>query len=347
MVSYMDIVTLLLTFFVLLFVYTRTTAPDAAAATSTRVSPPQAEAQREHDKGRHARAQPTAPPTADLVSLVETPLLGPTIRFGDAAVTNPTVTVVVEAESVGSPSPESEVAVEDRGHEQPATPIEPAESPVRRPDPTRGASVVAMDAPTGGTAGEPADAAAADSTPVAPERSAPTGDVAGEPTANDVPAAPPSEAAPKPEQALLAVIQASDLGRRVEVSVRKDAVNLEISDEILFDRGSAAVKPAGEQLLAELATLLAQQAVRISVEGHTDDSPIRTARFASNWELSAARATNVTRTLISHAVDPARVRAVGYADTRPRADNGSEPGRARNRRVALVLHIPAGTEPAW
>ncbi len=112
MVSYMDIVTLLLTFFVLLFVYTRTTAPDAAAATSTRVSPPQAEAQREHDKGRHARAQPTAPPTADLVSLVETPLLGPTIRFGDAAVTNPTVTVVVEAESVGSPSPESEVAVE-------------------------------------------------------------------------------------------------------------------------------------------------------------------------------------------------------------------------------------------
>ncbi|MBI5040253.1 MAG: OmpA family protein [Gammaproteobacteria bacterium] len=65
--------------------------------------------------------------------------------------------------------------------------------------------------------------------------------------------------------------------------------------------------------------------------------PIQTARFPSNWELSSTRATEVTRRLIERGIAPARVRAVGFADTHPRADNASVEGRARNRRVSLVL----------
>ncbi len=341
MVSYMDIMTLLLTFFVLLLVYTRAMAPDAAAATTAHRSPSLAEMPREPSEARHAVDPPAIPSIAAVASLVESPPLGPTIHVGELPVTNPTVTVAVETEPVGSPSPAVEVAVADSGHEQPASPAEPADAAVRAPHPTADGPMVVADVTTQDTAHEPADVTA-----VGLPSPTPPPALAAEPLP-DVPADVSSAPAAQPDESLLAAIRSSALGQRVEVSIRKDAVSLEISDEILFDRGSAGLTPSGEKLLADLATLLAPQAVRISVEGHTDDRPIRTARFASNWELSAARATNVTRALIAHAVDPARVRAVGYADTRPRADNGSEPGRARNRRVALVLHVPTGSEAAW
>jgi chemotaxis protein MotB len=332
MVSYMDIMTLLLTFFVLLFVYARAVAPDVAAATDPHNDPPHVATPREPaTAGRSADLALLELPT-DLGAVVESPAPGFAIRIADGSVTNPTVTVLVEAEVVGSPSPEPRDTAEAVGYEHPATPAAAPDGPVRVPEPSGRAPAIVAVVP-------------ADSTAATPERPAPSA-LAAEPTP-DAPPQTPSEPAAGPEEALLAAIRSSELGRRVEVSVRKDAVSLEISDEILFDRGSASITSPGEQLLAELASHLAQQGVRISVEGHTDDSPIRTARFASNWELSAARATNVTRSLIAHAVDPARVRAVGYADTRPRADNASEQGRARNRRVALVLHVPAAAESAW
>jgi chemotaxis protein MotB len=328
MVSYMDIMTLLLTFFVMLFVYTRVVTPDAAAATRMHAGPPPA-------RSTTATASEPREAAGEAVAAVErlgwlieplTPVVA--TRFDDADVTIPTatVTVVVDAEADAVPSAAPE-RLANAVEEQP-TPA-PAEDPEHIPAPTGGAPAVeAVEAgvPTRDT--DLAEAAIA-ADPPAPAR------------------APATEKTAGPEQTLLAAIRASELGPRVEVSVRKDAVNLEISDEILFDRGSAALTASGEKLLAALAKPLAQQAVRVSVEGHTDDSPIRTPRFASNWELSAARATNVTRSLIANAVDPARIRAVGYADTRPRTENASEQGRARNRRVALVLHVPSGDESAW
>ena len=116
-----------------------------------------------------------------------------------------------------------------------------------------------------------------------------------------------------------------------------DSVNLEISDSILFTPASAALTASGAQLLDELAATLKAHPYNLSVEGHTDNVPIKTARYPSNWELSSSRATEVTRRLIDRGIAAERVRAVGYADTHPRADNATAEGKARNRRVSLVL----------
>ena len=130
------------------------------------------------------------------------------------------------------------------------------------------------------------------------------------------------------------------LDDRVRVSEVAEGVYLEVSDNILFALGSAELKQDGTALLDELAQLLFEQSGIVSVEGHTDDRPIATSRFPSNWELSSGRATTVTRYLIGKGMDPARLRAVGYAATRPLESNLTEEGRARNRRVALIVEIP-------
>lgn len=126
---------------------------------------------------------------------------------------------------------------------------------------------------------------------------------------------------------------------RVEVAVSADAVNLIIKDEVLFDRASADLKPDAHRILDSIAALLKANAFAVSVEGHTDDTPISTSRYPSNWDLSVARATHVTRYLIARGVERQRLRAVGYADTRPLDRAGTAVARARNRRVSLVVHL--------
>ncbi|MBI3343870.1 MAG: OmpA family protein [Gammaproteobacteria bacterium] len=154
---------------------------------------------------------------------------------------------------------------------------------------------------------------------------------------------PPDASATAPARNnFLETIQASALGTRIEVTAHPDSVNLEISDNILFEPGSATLKPLGRQLLDELAALLVNQNYSVSVEGHTDNIPIENLRFASNWELSSTRATNVTRYLIVRGITAGRLRAIGYADTHPRTDNATAEGRAHNRRVSLVLQLPQG-----
>ena len=155
-----------------------------------------------------------------------------------------------------------------------------------------------------------------------------------------VTANPTSAASTSARDKLLGSLHASPLGQRIETTVDQDNVSLEISDNILFDTGSATLKSRGHALLDELAALLATQNYTVSVEGHSDDVAFASAAFASNWELSATRATHVTRYLITHGIAASRLRAIGYADTHPRADNSSAEGRARNRRVSLVLHLP-------
>lgn len=93
-------------------------------------------------------------------------------------------------------------------------------------------------------------------------------------------------------------------------------------------------------MLDRLANVLGTRGGAIAVEGHTDNFLIATARCQSNWELSMARASTVTRYLIGHGVSPERLRAVGLADTQPRETNHTPEGWARNRRVSIVIYLP-------
>lgn len=134
------------------------------------------------------------------------------------------------------------------------------------------------------------------------------------------------------------------------VVTRRGLVVRLLTDNVLFDSGLAAIKPQGLPLLAEVGSLLGVDRVHpIVVEGHTDDVPIATSRFASNWELSTARAAAVVRWLIDRRVPARRFSAAGYADLHPLASNGTDPGRARNRRVEVVLqrihNLPEGITP--
>lgn len=134
------------------------------------------------------------------------------------------------------------------------------------------------------------------------------------------------------------------------VVTRRGLVVRLLTDNVLFDSGLADIKPQGLPLLAEVATLLGVDRVHpIVIEGHTDDVPIATAQFASNWELSTARASAVVRWLIGRRLPPRRFSAAGYAALHPLGSNGTSAGRARNRRVEVVLqrlhNLPEGIAP--
>lgn len=124
----------------------------------------------------------------------------------------------------------------------------------------------------------------------------------------------------------------------VSVDEGGQGVTLRIDDNLLFTSGQAELIAGGETVLTSLVELIETFDGEVSVEGHTDSIPISTARFPSNWELSTARAISVLRYLAGAGIDPARLRAVGYADTRPLESNHSAEGRAANRRVELLLH---------
>jgi len=143
-----------------------------------------------------------------------------------------------------------------------------------------------------------------------------------------------------PEQAFLDQSYLSDLKGKVSVIREQNTIKLAMSDSILFLPADAALSLSGEQVLDELAVMLKQRPWHILVEGHTDNQAIATPRYMSNWELSSARATSVTRYLISKGIQPQRLSAIGYADTRPLQSNETEQGRSNNRRVALVLGMP-------
>jgi chemotaxis protein MotB len=127
---------------------------------------------------------------------------------------------------------------------------------------------------------------------------------------------------------------------------RRGLVVRVLTDKLLFPSGEATLKPAALPLLSEMADLLnVDKTHPILVEGNTDNVPIATAQFPSNWELSAVRATSVVRFLIAHRVAARRLAAAGYADLHPVASNATAAGRARNRRVDIVLQriYPAPT----
>jgi chemotaxis protein MotB len=118
---------------------------------------------------------------------------------------------------------------------------------------------------------------------------------------------------------------------------RGDVISL-MSDDMLFTRGQAVLRPDSLELLARIAAVLRPLPNDIEVEGHTCNLPIHTDRFPSNWELSTARAGAVLRFFVEvEGVPSTRFKAAGYADTRPLAPNDTETNRRRNRRVEIVL----------
>ncbi len=131
----------------------------------------------------------------------------------------------------------------------------------------------------------------------------------------------------------------SDLeSKDVTISKLQGKLTVNILDRVMFDSGEAILKPDGEAVLRKIAAILAgHPELKIHVIGHTDNVPIRT-RFASNWELSTARALAAVHFLTERAgVDPHRVGAVGYGEYRPLADNSTPEGRAKNRRIAITI----------
>ncbi len=117
-----------------------------------------------------------------------------------------------------------------------------------------------------------------------------------------------------------------------------------LTDRLLFPSGSATLIPTAQPLLGEIASLVnIERTHPVAVEGNTDDVPIHGGAFPSNWELSTARASMVVRFLIGQGVFARRLSASGYADLRPIAGNETAAGRARNRRVELVLQRMYGS----
>jgi len=140
----------------------------------------------------------------------------------------------------------------------------------------------------------------------------------------------PAPAAPKP-----------DFGKGIDVTVKGGVTTVTLPDAILFDSGKATLKPSSRRVLDRIASVLksryAGQTIR--VEGHTDNQPIRKTKnlWQDNWDLSCNRAMAVVRYLISKGIDPKRIYAAGFSYYRPVASNRTVAGRARNRRVAIVV----------
>jgi chemotaxis protein MotB len=125
-------------------------------------------------------------------------------------------------------------------------------------------------------------------------------------------------------------IESNDLGDRVEVENKRKGLVISLTGEILYELGRANIRGQGREVLSMISDIM--------IEGHTDDLPIRTDEFPSNWELSTARAVNVIKFLIEETdFDPARLSAAGYSEYRPVAANDNPNGRAKNRRVEVVI----------
>jgi chemotaxis protein MotB len=123
------------------------------------------------------------------------------------------------------------------------------------------------------------------------------------------------------------------------VSVKRENMwlEVEINTDILFPSGAGDFAPAAEPVLDELAEVLKPFPNPIRVEGHTDDRPIRTAAFPSNWELSAARAASVVHQFTKQGIDPLRLEIVGFGEFHPKEPNDTLEGRNANRRVSILI----------
>lgn len=145
------------------------------------------------------------------------------------------------------------------------------------------------------------------------------------------------------KEGLEKLIEKNNMQNEVSVTLDKKGVKVEFANMALYQSGSADIKPESLALLEEVTQVIkntSHETHLLEVEGHTDDVPIHTEKFPSNWELSAARASNVVKYLASQGVDKKRLKASGYADSQPKEDIDKLPvdkQRAANRRVVVFV----------
>lgn len=144
----------------------------------------------------------------------------------------------------------------------------------------------------------------------------------------------------KQYQQFLEKIEARGLEDKIQANLTEEGIHVVIADSLMFRTGQARLIEPSRTVLRELTNLLNEDVESVVVEGHTDDRPIDTERFPSNWELSTARAASSVRFLQKNApeYDPSRFQAVGHGSTRPRAPNDTREGRAQNRRVEIMFN---------
>jgi chemotaxis protein MotB len=132
--------------------------------------------------------------------------------------------------------------------------------------------------------------------------------------------------------------QMMDADPDIQVTHTHQGTRLSFEDQVLFNFGRATINPAGFVFLDKIADVLDKIQYAVRVEGHTDNVPIQTRRFPSNWELSVARAVSVVKYFAEVSkIDPQRLSAVGYGESRPVAANDTLLNRAKNRRVEILL----------
>lgn len=125
---------------------------------------------------------------------------------------------------------------------------------------------------------------------------------------------------------------------KVSLNITRRGLIVSLKEAGFFDSGQAQIRPDAYELINTISEVVTQYNNPLRLEGHTDNMPISSSQFASNWELSTARATNAVKYFIKHFdVDPDKISATGYAEFRPIADNATAEGRTKNRRVDLVM----------
>lgn len=145
-----------------------------------------------------------------------------------------------------------------------------------------------------------------------------------------------------------AVRESGEWGDRVQVTLEKRGLVIRVADTVIFDTGKAEIRSEAKEVLGKVGHIMATLNNQVRVEGHTDNVPIKTARYPSNWELSTDRASGIVRYFIDDAkMLPERLSAAGYGEFKPIIGNDTPDGRARNRRVDIVIlsDVEATQEP--
>ncbi len=135
--------------------------------------------------------------------------------------------------------------------------------------------------------------------------------------------------------------EANNIEGKIQVRSDADSITISLADNLLFDSGSADLKPGSQDVLLLVASALSGLPNQMRIEGHTDDIPVNSPDFATNWELSAARASRVLRFLSEQGgINADQLFLAGFADTQPVGDNATPEGRALNRRADIVILYP-------
>jgi len=135
-------------------------------------------------------------------------------------------------------------------------------------------------------------------------------------------------------------IDQNSLNQQIKLQAINDFTSMEIQSRVLFKSGASELSLSGEALLEKLVPVLKSSEGLIFIEGHTDDRPIKSEEFPSNWDLASARATEVLQFFVAEGLSKQRFRAVSYGDTKPLVPNDSKLNRQRNRRVSLMIQGP-------